>query len=45
MRMRRAHHDGIGLAGKIEIVAKAALAGQQRRIFLADDGPADAAVR
>ena len=30
MRMRRAHHDRIGLAGKVEIVAEMALPGQQR---------------
>src|SRR6185369_17541895 len=41
MRMWRAHHDRIGLADKVEIVAEPALPGHQRRIFLADDRLAD----
>ena len=35
--VRRAHHDRIGLAGKIEIVAEMTVPDQQRGIFLADD--------
>ncbi len=41
MGVRRAHHDRMRLAGKLDVVAEAALAGQQLRVFLARDRPAD----
>ena len=41
MRMRRAHHRRIGLTRQAEIVAEAALAGEQPRVFLAPHRLAD----
>ena len=41
MGVGRAHHDGVGLAGEVDVVAEAALAGEELGIFLADDGLAD----
>ena len=45
VRMRRAHHDRIGLAGKVEIVAETAVPDHQRGIFLADDRLANSRLR
>jgi hypothetical protein len=45
MRMRRAHHRGVGLAVEVEVVGVAALAGEQPLIFLAADRMADGAER
>jgi len=41
MGVGRAHHDGIGLAGQVDVVAETALPGEELRIFLADDGLPD----
>src|SRR5262249_2790293 len=41
MGVGRAHHHGVGLAGQVDVVAEAALPGDQLRIFLADDGLPD----
>jgi predicted ATP-dependent serine protease len=35
MRMRRAHHRGVNLIGKIKIVGEATLSGDQTRVFVA----------
>ena len=43
MRMRRAHHRGIGLMVELEIVAEAAFAGDQPLVLGAAHGPADEA--
>jgi hypothetical protein len=45
MRVGRADHDGIGLAGHVEVVGEPALAGQQPLILLAADRLADPAER
>src|SRR5438477_11053132 len=45
MRVRRAHHEGVGLPGKINVVAVAAFAGEQPRVFLAGERRADARTR
>ena len=41
MGVRRAQHDGMGLAGQTEVVAELAAAGEQAKVFLAADGLAD----
>jgi hypothetical protein len=41
MGMRRAHHHRIGLAVEADVVAEAALPGEEFGIFLADDGRPD----
>ena len=41
MSVGRAHHDGIGLAREVDVVAEGALPSKELRIFLADDGLPD----
>ena len=41
MGVGRAYHHGVGLAGQANVVAEAALAGEELGIFLADDGLPD----
>ena len=43
MRVRRAHHGGIGLTGKIEVVGETALAGDEPRVFMPRQGLPDEA--
>jgi hypothetical protein len=44
VRVRRAHHGSVGLAGKVEIVAEAAVAGEEARVLLAEDRRSDSCV-
>src|SRR6266705_717210 len=37
MRVRRAHHSGVGLTGEVDVVAEASTAGEQARVLLTED--------